>query len=310
MFDRFDGIAKGGGFFETEVVGSGMHLFTKGVDLCFGVGKRRRFLGRIVWWRGEGFSDGVRGIVERGGDLFEIVDWLEDGPGGDVVIEIVLMLNGSSSFGFVDGGFHGRGDGIGVENNGAVSVASGSSDGLYEAASAAKEAFFVGVKDGDQGDFGDVEAFAKKVNADEDIKEPFSEVANEVHAFDGMDIGMEVLNADVEFLKVVSEVFRHTFGKSGDEDAFVALCASDDLGIDVVDLFGSRANLDNGVEKSGGADDLLNDDALCLLEFVVAGGSGDEDETLDALVPFLELKRSVVKGTGEAEAVFNEGGFT
>jgi hypothetical protein len=41
-------------------------------------------------------------------------------------------------------------------------VAGGAADGLDEAALGAEEAFFVGVEDGDEGDLGEVEAFAEK----------------------------------------------------------------------------------------------------------------------------------------------------
>jgi hypothetical protein len=49
-------------------------------------------------------------------------------------------------------------------------MAGGAAHGLDERAGGAEEAFLVGVEDGDEGDFGQVEAFAEKIDADEDVE--------------------------------------------------------------------------------------------------------------------------------------------
>ena len=43
-------------------------------------------------------------------------------------------------------------------------------DGLDERGGAAQITFFVGVENGDEGDFRQVEAFAQQVDADEDVE--------------------------------------------------------------------------------------------------------------------------------------------
>jgi len=50
-----------------------------------------------------------------------------------------------------------------------------------------KEAFLVRVEDGDEGDFGEVEAFAEEVDADEDVVLAAAERAEELDAFEGFD---------------------------------------------------------------------------------------------------------------------------
>lgn len=89
----------------------------------------------------------------------------------DAVFFVEFHLFFAAAFGFVDGGFHGVGDFVGVQDGDAVHVAGGAAYGLNQAAVGAQEAFFVGVEDGDEGDFGDVEAFAQEVDADEYVKQ-------------------------------------------------------------------------------------------------------------------------------------------
>src|SRR3984957_6266606 len=94
----------------------------------------------------------------------------------------------------------------------AFDVAGGSGYGLDEGALAAEEAFFVGVEDGDEGDFGEVEAFAEKVDADEDVVLAFAQIAEELDALEGFDLGVHVAAAYAYFGVVAGEVFGHALG--------------------------------------------------------------------------------------------------
>ena len=87
----------------------------------------------------------------------------------------------------------------------------------------AEEAFLVGVEDGDEGDFGEVEAFAEEVDADEDVVLALAQVAEELDALEGFDLGVHVAAADADLGVVAGEVFGHALGEGGDEDALVAL---------------------------------------------------------------------------------------
>ena len=49
--------------------------------------------------------------------------------------------------------------------------ARGAAYDLNQAAVGAQEAFFVGVEDGNEGDFGDVQAFAQEVDTDQHVKQ-------------------------------------------------------------------------------------------------------------------------------------------
>ena len=185
-------------------------------------------------------------------------------------------------------------------------MAGGAADGLDEGALGAEEAFFVGVEDGDEGDFGEVEAFAEEVDADEDVVLAFAEVAEELDALEGFDFGVHVAAADADLGVVVGEVLGHALGEGGDEDALVDGGAVADLGEEVVDLAFDGADFDLWVDEAGGADDLFDDYAGGFGEFVGAGGGGDVDDLAGAGLELLEAEGAVVHGGGEAEAVVDE----
>jgi hypothetical protein len=85
---------------------------------------------------------------------------------------------------------------VGVEDDLAVEMAGGAAGGLDQAGGAAQVAFLVGVQDGDEGDFGQIEAFAEEVDADEHVELAFAQGAQDFDTFDGVDFAVEI--ADVE----------------------------------------------------------------------------------------------------------------
>src|SRR5690348_4178233 len=98
------------------------------------------------------------------------VNALDDGHRGDVIFRVVSKLLGAAAIGFVDGLIHRVGAAIGVENGAALDVAGAAANGLNERGGAAEITFLVGVENGDEGNFGKVEAFAEKIDADEDVE--------------------------------------------------------------------------------------------------------------------------------------------
>jgi hypothetical protein len=65
---------------------------------------------------------------------------------------------------------HRAGHLVGVEDHLAVDVARGAADGLDQRGLAAQKAFLVGVEDRDQRAFGNVEALAQQVDADQRVE--------------------------------------------------------------------------------------------------------------------------------------------
>ena len=252
---------------------------------------------------GGGFVGGVGELVEDVGDFFA------EGLGVDAVFGVVGDLFFAAAFGFVDGVLHGVGGFVGVHDDFAGDVAGGAADGLDEGGGGSEEAFFVGVEDGDEGDFGQVEAFAEQVDADEDVVFAEAELAEEFDALQGVDVGVEVADFDAGVEEVVGEVFGHFFGEGGDEDAFVFGGSGADFADKVVDLAGGGFDGDFGVDEAGGSDDLFDVFAAGCCEFVAAGGGGHVDGLADAFFEFFPGEGPVVEGGGEAEAEFYQVAF-
>ena len=151
---------------------------------------------------------------------------------------------------------------VGVEDDPAVDVAGGAADGLDQRGLGAQEALLVGVEDGDERAFGNVEALAQQVDADQHVEGAEAQVADDLDALDRVDVGVHVAHAHAVLVQVFGEVLGHALGQHGDERA-VALARRPRLTSpeQVVDLRAGGADLDRRVDEAGRADDLLDEDA-------------------------------------------------
>ena len=125
---------------------------------------------------------------------------------------------------------------VGVEDDPAVDVARGAADGLDQRGLAAQEAFLVGVEDGDQRAFGNVEALAQQVDADQRVERAEPQVADDLDALDGVDVGVHVAHADALLVQVFGEVLGHALGQHGDQRAVALPRHRRHLADQVVDL--------------------------------------------------------------------------
>ena len=64
-------------------------------------------------------------------------------------------------------------------------MAGGAAHGLDQRAGGAEKAFLVGVEDGDEGDFGQVEALAEKVDADQRVVLSTAQGGEKLDALEG-----------------------------------------------------------------------------------------------------------------------------
>ena len=67
------------------------------------------------------------------------------------------------------------------------------------------------------------------------------------------------------------------------------------------------SHLDGRIEQPRGPDDLLDYDALGLLEFVIGRCCGDIKGLIQQAIEFIEFQRTVVERRRQAESVFNKG---
>ena len=132
---------------------------------------------------------------------------------------VIGLLLGAAAVGFGQRALHRAGDAVGVHDDAAVGVSGGAADGLDEGGFGAEEAFLVRIQDRDEAAFGDVEAFAQKVDADEDVEGAEAEVAEDLDAFERVDVGVHVADLDALFVHVFGEILGHAFGERGAKGA-------------------------------------------------------------------------------------------
>ena len=85
---------------------------------------------------------------------------------------VVGVLNLPPALGLLHGGGHGGGDGVGVEDHQALRVPGGPADGLDEGGLRAEEPLLVGVQNGHQGDFWQVQPLPEEVDAHQHVEGP------------------------------------------------------------------------------------------------------------------------------------------
>jgi hypothetical protein len=92
-----------------------------------------------------------------------------------------------------------------------------------------------------------------------------AQVAEDLDALDGVDVGVHVAHAHAHLLQVVGEVLGHALGQRRDQDPLARLLPLADLGQQVVDLTLHGPDLDLRVHQPGRADQLLHHHAPALL---------------------------------------------
>ena len=151
---------------------------------------------------------------------------------------------------------------VGIEDDPAVDVARGAADRLHQRGRRAQEALLVGVEDRHQRAFGDVEALAQQVDADQHVERAQPQVADDLDALQRVDVGVQVAAADAGLVHVFDEVLGHALGQHRDQHALALLGAVAALGDQVVDLLLDRADDHRRIDQPGRPDDLLDEGAL------------------------------------------------
>jgi hypothetical protein len=81
------------------------------------------------------------------------------------------------------------------------------------------------IEDADETDFGKVQTFTQKIDADEHITVAFAQAAENLNTLDGVDVAVQVSNFKVEIAQVVGEVLGGALGECSDEHALSPLDA-------------------------------------------------------------------------------------
>ncbi len=111
---------------------------------------------------------------------------------------------------------------------------------------------------------------------------PLRRSREELDALEGFDLGVHVAAADADLGVVAGEVFGHALGEGGDEDALVVFAARSRISASRSSIWPLTGRISTcGIDEAGGADDLFDDYAGGLGEFVGAGRGGDVDGLVD-----------------------------
>src|SRR6266478_2174192 len=304
LLQAADAVAELGSFFELEFFGGFAHL-------PFELLQQFGYLLLVFDVSGGGIE---RHIVDGNGDVVGFDDagelhvhGFDDGFGSDVVFLVVGELLVPAAIGFTDGLIHGAGAHVSVENGAAGNVASAASHGLNQRGGAAQVAFFVGVQDGDQRNFGKVETFAQKIDTNEDIKFAAAEIAEDFDAVEGFDFGVQIAATHADLGKIFRQILSHALGQGGDENALVALRAKANFLEEIVNLALHGADFHLRIDEASGANDLLDKDATGLRQFIWPRSGGNIESLIHAVLELFEGERAIVERRRHAEAVVHQG---
>ncbi len=153
-----DLVAQPPGLLEFEIGGGLAHALFEigehGLDVV--AGEKRRVFGQ---------ARRHRHVVLLVDGAENVGDAALDGFGRDAVRGVVGALLLAPPVGLGDGALHAPGHAVGIENDAAFDVARRPPDGLDERGFGAQEALLVGVENGHQRAFGNVEPLAQQVDA-------------------------------------------------------------------------------------------------------------------------------------------------
>ena len=142
---------------------------------------------------------------------------------------VVCHLDGAAALGLGDGALHAVRHLIRIHDDQTLRVAGGAANGLDQARLTAKEAFLVGIQDGNEADFRQVQTLAQQVDAHHHINGAEAEVLDDFHPLEGVHLVVHILDLDALFGQKIGQVFGHFLGQSRDEDPFIFRRAGVDL---------------------------------------------------------------------------------
>src|SRR5580704_11371812 len=211
-----DRIPEFGSFLELEAFGGFAHVAFEFADVSvqFGLGLE---LGNAF-----GFSGGKVGVVGGDDACQRHIERPDDRLRRDSVRNVVGLLNGAAAVGFAHGFFNGVGHAIGLEEGTSVEVTGTASDGLDERSCRTQKTFFVGVEDGYQRNFGQVQTFAQEIDANQYVELALAQVAKDFNSLQSFNLGMHVAALHTDLAVIFCEIFGHAFSQRCDQHTLAA----------------------------------------------------------------------------------------
>src|SRR5215467_9794223 len=116
---------------------------------------------------------------------------------------------------------------------------------------------------------------------------------------------MQIAHLHAQFMIVLTEVFSHPLGQRRDENA-TALCNfCSHLSQQMINLPFRRLHLNDRIEKSCRSDDLFDDNAAGMLQFVGTWRGGHMDDLVEQSLELLKLQRSIVDRRRQTKSILH-----
>ena len=147
---------------------------------------------------------------------------------------------------------------------------------------------------------------SEQVDTDQYVEVTQTQTPEDLDAFDGVDVGMQVPHPNAQLEQIVGEILGHLLGQRGDQHPVLGGHFGVDLLDQIIDLALRGLHHDLGIHQPGGTHDLL-DDLRGHPDLVVRRGGGHEDALVDPILPLLETQRPVVRGGRQPESVLDQG---
>src|SRR5690606_9165769 len=202
--EALDLVADAGSGLEVEVGGGVAHLFFERLEMGL----------EVVADEVAGVGKALAGDAGNvGADVVALVDRVEDVGNlrlhrfrGDAVRLVIGDLLFAAAGRLVHRALHGASDLVGIEDDLAVDVSRRAADGLHQRRLRTQKTFLVGIEDGDEAAFGNVEAFAQQVDADQHVESAEAEVPDDLDALQRVDVRVHVAHANPLLVQVFGEV--------------------------------------------------------------------------------------------------------
>ena len=195
---------------------------------------------------------------------------------------VVGHLQAAAAVGLGDGAAHGPGHLVGVHDDLAPEVARGPANRLNQGDLAPEEALLVGVEDGHQGDFGQVQPLAQEVHPHQHVELTQAQVAHDLNPLQGANVRVQVAHLEPCLQQVIGQVLSHLLGERRHQHPLAGLDTGADLVHEVIDLVLRGPHLHLRVNQARGPDDLLHH-PVAVLQLPGARGGADAYHLRDVL---------------------------
>jgi len=198
---------------------------------------------------------------------------------------------------------------VGKHEHFPVDIPRGPSTGLYERCLGTKKSLFIGIKDCNKRNLGQIKPFSKQIDTYKDIKFAEPQIPHDCDTFERVDIRVEILCLDTMVQEKIRQVLGKTFGQRRYEDTFFLLYRFSDIEKKYVDLVRSPLYNDLRIHKTCGSYDLFHDNPSRLFKFLFGRSSRDIKGLFFPGFKLFKCKRPVIERRRQPKTKFNERGL-